>query len=145
MNIQIAIDYVGYKGKYNLDFLYECVYMEIFSVVLKYLLYDKIDLDDGYIDSNNGKYYVMAYIGDNNNFDIFDIEKLKKNYEKLDIRLKKYFKIDFNDCLFLEPKSKSKQNPRITYYNVYLKIELTGIDSKQDMIYLDTVRKLLEK
>ena len=144
MNINIALKYVGYD-KYDPGYLYEWIYLDMLGVILKRFLYDKIDLDDGYVakeKENEDRYYVMAYIGDDSDF---DIEKLKKNYEKLDSRLKKYFKINFDDYLFLEPKGKSKQNPRITYYNTYLKIELTGIDSKQDMIYLDTVKKLLEK
>lgn len=143
MNIQIALDYVGYEDKFDPECLYECVYMKVFNVTLKYLLYDKIDLDDGYIECINNKYYILAYIG--NDDSDFDKEKLRRNYEKLDSRFKKYFKIDFDDCLFFEPESISKQKPRITYYNVYLKIELTGIDSKQDMVYIDTISKLLEK
>ena len=116
--------------------------MYILSVVLKYLLYDKIDLDEGYIDSNNDKYYIMAYIGDDSDF---DIEKLRRNYEKLDSRLKKYFKINFDDCIYFEAINNGTKQHALTYITAYLKIELTGIDSKQDMIYLDTVRKLVEK
>lgn len=137
MNIQIALDYVGYDMKYDPDYLYEGLYMYLLSVVLKYLLYDKIDLDEGYIIEEDNRYYVIACIGDDSDY---DIDRLKKNYEKLDSRLKKYFKIDFNDCIYFESNDRF-----LSYDSVYLKIEFTGVDSRKDMVYLDTIRKLLEK
>lgn len=142
MNIQIALDYVRYDMEYDPNHLYEGLYMDICSVILKKFLYDKIDLDDGYIAKDKGKYYVVAYIGDDSDY---DIDRLKRNYEKLDSRLKKYFKIDFDDCIYFEAINNGNKQYALTYNIAYLKIEFTGIDSREDMVYLDTIRKLLEK
>ncbi len=137
MNIQITLDYVGYDMKYDPDYSYDYLYMFLLSAILKYFLYNEIDLDEGYIIEENNKYYVLACIGDNSNF---NIDRLKKNYKKLDSRLKRYFKIDFNDCIYSESKDRF-----LPYDSVYLKIEFTGVNNRDDMIYLDTIRKLLEK
>ena len=58
MNIQIAIDYVGYDMKYDPDYLYEGLYMDIFSFIIKKFLYDKIDLNVGYIIEENKRWII---------------------------------------------------------------------------------------
>ncbi len=141
MNIKIALDFI--KERYDWmntssvrqDDLYTKLYTCILGNILKTYLYNEIieDIRSDIIEKD-GKYYIFAQIEK----DIKDekvLDDIVNKYNNLDSRLKKYFKIDRNNIYYKYDET--------LYYKFYcIKIELTNIDSVDDMIFLDTINKL---